>query len=97
MLVLAAHYYGKKGNGDAILEGLRKMAPLVKANEPGCKLYQASRSKDNPDYILIYEHYDDDAALQAHRDAPYFKEIILEQVIPLLEKREPVFYTLEVA
>jgi quinol monooxygenase YgiN len=97
MLVLAAHYYGKKGNGDAILEGLRKVAPLVKANEPGCKMYQACRSKEDPDYILIYEHYDDEAALAAHRETPYFKEIIEGQVIPLLEKRERVFYTLEIA
>jgi quinol monooxygenase YgiN len=85
------------GKGDEVEANLKKMAPLVKAHEPGCALYQASRAKDNPDLFMLYEHYVDDAALQAHRETPHFKEIIEGTIIPLLEKRERFFYDLVVS
>lgn len=96
MIVLAAYYFGKPGTGDEIEANLRKMAPLVKASEPGCTLYQASRAQDNPDNFLLYEHYVDQEALEAHRATPHFQEIIEGSTIPLLEKRERAFYTLAV-
>lgn len=96
MIVLAAYYYGKPGTGDAIEANLKKMAPLVKEQEPGCTLYQASRSQENSDNFLLYEHYVDDAALSAHRETAHFRDIIEGTIIPLLEKRERAFYTLAV-
>lgn len=97
MIVLVARYYGKPGQGDAIEAALKLMAPLVAASEPGCKLYQASRSQDNPDLFLLYEHYIDETALLAHRETPHFQEIIEGVIIPLLEKRERELYTLAVS
>jgi (4S)-4-hydroxy-5-phosphonooxypentane-2,3-dione isomerase len=94
MVVLVARYYGKSGQGDAIEAGLKQMAPRVAVGEPGCKLYQASRSPENPDQFLLYEHYVDEAALLNHRETPHFKEIIEGTIIPLLEKREREMYTL---
>jgi quinol monooxygenase YgiN len=94
MIVLVAHYYGKPGQGDAIQAALRQMAPLVAENEPGCKLYQASRSQENPDQFLLYEQYVDEAALLHHRETPHFQRIIEGTIIPLLEKRERELYTL---
>ena len=94
MIVLVARYHGKPGRGDAIEAALKRVAPLVKEREPGCKLYQASRSQDNPDNFLLYELYEDEAALLAHRDTPHFKEIIEGTIVPMLEKRERELYTL---
>lgn len=96
MIVLVAMYHGLAGKGDEIEANLKRMAPLVKEHEPGCALYQACRSKDNPDQFLLYEHYVDDAALAAHRETPHFKQIIEGTIIPLLEKRERFFYDLAV-
>lgn len=96
MIVLVAHYFGKSGQGDAIEAALKRMAPLVATGEPGCELYHASRSQDDPDHFLLYEHYVDEAALLGHRDTPHFKEIIEGTIIPLLEKRERELYTLAV-
>lgn len=96
MIVLVAKYHGKSGNGDAIAAALETMAPRVAADEPGCTLYHACRSQDNPDFFLLYEHYVDEAALLAHRETPHFKEIIEGTIIPLLEKRERELYTLVV-
>jgi quinol monooxygenase YgiN len=94
MIVLTAKYYLKPGNGAAVDAALQRMAPLVKQHEPGCHLYQVSRSRDNPDLLLLYEQYADEAALQAHRETPHFKEIIEGTVVPLLEKRERELYDL---
>lgn len=96
MIVLVARYHGKPGQGDAIEAALKRMAPLVAAHEPGCKLYQACRSQENPDLFLLYEQYVGEAALLSHRETPYFQEIIEGSIIPLLEKRERELYTLAV-
>lgn len=97
MIVLVARYYAKPGQGDAVIEVLQQMASLVKEHEPDCKLYQVCRSKDNPDFLLLYEQYTDEAAVQKHRETPYFQELILDTIVPLLEKREPAFFDLVIA
>ena len=96
MIVLVALYYGKPGQGDTIEAALKQMAPRVAQDEPGCRFYQASRSQENPDNFLLYEHYVDEAALLAHRETPHFQEIIEGTIVPLLEKRERELYTLVV-
>lgn len=96
MIVLVAKYIVKPGQGDAVEAALRRMAPLVKAAEPGCTLYHANRAADNPDLFLLYEHYADQAALAAHRETPHFKEIIEGTIVPLLERRERELYSLVV-
>ena len=94
MIVLIARYYGKSGQGEAIEAALKRMTPLVVAQEPDCKLYQASRSQENPDHFVLYEQYVDEAALLHHRETSHFKEIVEGTILPLLEKRERELYTL---
>ncbi|MEB3101746.1 putative quinol monooxygenase [Ferviditalea candida] len=94
MIVLLAKYYCKPGNGDQVQAYLQEVKPLVEASEPGCKLYHVSRSNDNPDLFIIYEHYVDQAALEAHRETPHFIAIIEGKIIPLLERRERELSTL---
>jgi quinol monooxygenase YgiN len=97
MIVLVARYYGKTGTGDQILEALQEMAPQVKSLEPGCVMYQVSRSNENPNNFLLYEQYVDQAALDAHRAMPHFNEIVEETIVPLLERREREFFSLAIA
>ena len=97
MIVLIAKYTTKPGNVPQVLEHLKKMKPLVEADEPGCKFYQVSKSTENDNLILLYEHYVDAAALAAHRETPHFKSIIEGTVIPLLEKRERELYELAIS
>jgi len=40
--------------------------------EPGCVSYIPHRVETEPDTIVIYEQYRDEAALDAHRAAPHF-------------------------
>jgi quinol monooxygenase YgiN len=92
MIVLVARYVVKAGQGDTVEAALRRMAPLVKATEPGCTLYHANRASENPDLFLLYEHYTDQDALAAHRETPHFKEIIEGTIVPLLDRREREFF-----
>ncbi len=97
MIVLVARYQVKPGKGGEVLEALSRMAPLVKEQEPGCKLYQVSRSTEDPDHFLLYEQYVDQAAFEGHRTTPHFKEIVEAIVVPLLDKREREIYELVIA
>lgn len=97
MIVLVATYHVKPGMAAQVIAALQEMAPLVAQHEPGCLMYQVCRSQEEPDAFLLYEQYADEAALQAHRDAPHFKRIIEGTVIPMLETRERTFYDLVVS
>lgn len=94
MIVLVAKYYVKPGAADRVAAALERMAPLVKEHEPGCAMYQVSRSTDRPDLFMLYEHYVDEAAFHAHRVTPHFKHIIEDTIAPLLDKRERELYEL---
>jgi len=96
MIVLVAKYHVKPGQMDAVIAHLEEMAPLVKAHEPGCALYTASRSRQDENLLMLVEHYVDDDALAKHREMPHFKQIIEGRVVPLLEKRERELYELSV-
>ena len=92
MIVLTAKYQCKPGMGDSVEEALREMIALVE-QEKGCIHYLVNRSADNPDAFLLFEQYEDEAALARHAETPYFRRIVLDTVIPLLEERERTLYT----
>jgi quinol monooxygenase YgiN len=50
---------------------LRELAAASR-QEPGCVSYVPHRVESDPDTILIYEQYHDQAALDAHRASPHF-------------------------
>jgi len=61
--------------------------------EPGCLLYVGHQSVENPRKFLFYEQYKDQAALDAHRKAPYFKQYVQGELDPILEERSRELYT----
>ena len=88
MIVLIARYQAAPGNGDAVETALQEMAPLVEQHEPGCLLYHACRSTENSDVFVLYEQYEDQAALDRHRETSHFQRIIEGRIVPLLDSRE---------
>lgn len=93
MVVLVARYFVRAGHGDEVEAALREMGALVRAREPDCLVYEVNRSPDDPDQFLLYERYRDEAALEAHRTTPHFREIVEGRILPLLERRERSLYT----
>lgn len=43
------------------------------ADEPGCRQFDVCRDANDPTLFVLYEIYDDDAAVQAHLQAPHFR------------------------
>jgi|GraSoiStandDraft_4_1057263.scaffolds.fasta_scaffold567577_2 quinol monooxygenase YgiN len=59
------------GKGPDFEAAFAVQAKGVRADEPGNKLYQLVKSRTEPDAYVVMELYDDEAALQAHREAPH--------------------------
>ena len=59
------------GKGAEFEAAFAEQAKGVRANEPGHRLYQLVRSRTDADSYVVMELYDDEAAIQAHREAPH--------------------------
>ncbi|MBM3217265.1 MAG: antibiotic biosynthesis monooxygenase [Candidatus Rokubacteria bacterium] len=52
----------------------KELVAKVNANEPGCKLYALHHGEQPHTYVFM-ERYVDQAAVEAHRAADYFKTL----------------------
>ena len=71
MVVLAVTWIAKVGREAEVTAVLAKLTEESR-KEPGCVMFQVHRHKTEQRRFFIYEQYKDDAALEAHRAAPYF-------------------------
>ena len=86
MYVVVAQWYAKAGADDEIAEVL-KVAVRNSRAEPGCRLFMANRSIDDPRKFVLYEQFDDRAAFDAHLATESFKVNVAGRILPLLESR----------
>ena len=61
--------------------------------EPGCLMYVGHQYTQDPRRFLIYEQYQDQAALDAHRNAHYFKQYVNGGLDGIVESRSREFYS----
>lgn len=61
-------------------------------HEPGCRSYVGWQSSEDPRKFFFYELYDDEAALTAHRAAPYFAQYVTNGLSKLMENAEREIY-----
>ncbi len=66
MITVLARFEMLEGKEIDVVEAVRKMADAVKANEPGCLLYVATRGKVNGRELYFFEIYEDEKAFQDH-------------------------------
>ena len=83
MIVLIVHFVVKPGSEEKAREYMRKMEENTR-REPGCRLYIGHQSTVDPRRFCFYEQYDNEAALEAHRAAPYFKQFVTKGLGPLM-------------
>jgi autoinducer 2-degrading protein len=88
MRTLLARYRAQPGRGDLVEATLRTMADEVAEHEPACLVYRASRSLEDPDVFVLYEEYEDEAALAAHRETAHFRDLIEGTIVPVLVSRD---------
>jgi quinol monooxygenase YgiN len=60
--------------------------------EPGCRTYDVHRSLEQPRTFLIFEQYDDPAALDAHRETPHFTDFGKNGLQTIMESRSATTY-----
>jgi quinol monooxygenase YgiN len=71
MVVLAVTWMAKVGREGEVSALFAKLTEESR-KEPGCAMYQVHRHKTEARRFFIYEQYQDDASLEAHRNAPHF-------------------------
>jgi (4S)-4-hydroxy-5-phosphonooxypentane-2,3-dione isomerase len=92
MIVLKVDMLVKPGTEERCKEYIRILQEHSR-KEPGCVQYVGHQSTDDPRRFLFYEVYRDQAALQAHRDAPYFKQYVNGGLDAIMESRARELYT----
>jgi quinol monooxygenase YgiN len=55
--------------------------------EPGCRRFDILNLASDPNHFFLYEIYDNEAALKAHRETPHFKKFAATAA-NMLAKRE---------
>lgn len=63
----------KEGYADQFTEASFGDAQGSTRDEPGCYRFDILKNASNPNLFHLYEVYEDDAALDAHREAPHYK------------------------
>lgn len=94
MIALVVNFLVREGTEEKAKEYMRIMEEHTR-REPGCRLYIGHQSQDDARRFLFYEQYLDQAALDAHRAAPYFKQYVTNGLSTLMESRTAsMFYTI---
>ena len=77
MLGVIAKLTIKPGTNADFEATMKALQAKVRSDEPGNKLYALHKTADvnNVNVYVMLERYDDQAALEAHRAAPHFKEL----------------------
>ena len=89
--VVCAKWTAKPGEEERIARICAELTEPSRA-EPGNRFYQAQRSPENARVFFLYEHYDDEAAYEAHMASEHFTRMVKGEAIPNLESREREFY-----
>jgi quinol monooxygenase YgiN len=91
MIVLKVDMLVKPGTEEKCKELIRMLQESSR-QEPGCLMYVGHQSTENPRKFLFYEQYKDQAALDAHRAAPYFQQYVQGGLDPIMENRSRELY-----
>ena len=86
MIVLKVEMLVKPGTEEKCKELVRVMQEHSR-KEAGCLLYIGHQSIEDPRRFFFYEQYTDQAALEFHRNAPYFKQYVTGGLDTIMEKR----------
>jgi quinol monooxygenase YgiN len=92
-LLVVAQWRAAQGQADLVAEILDRFLPQAQA-EPGIRLFQIARGKEDQGQFMFYELFADEAAFAAHQASDHFRTLILGEALPLLADRQRAQYTL---
>lgn len=91
MICVAVTYLIKAGHEEEAVGWFRPLTRETRL-EPGCRMYQVHRAPEDPRRFFLYEQYDDQAALDAHRASPHFEKYVKGGLLAIIESRAPEIY-----
>jgi quinol monooxygenase YgiN len=91
MIVLAVTWRAKTGNDQRVRE-IFSILMRESRQEPGCLMFVVHRHKTDRRRFFIYEQYKDEAALEAHRNAPHFLKYAKEELPRIADRVEGELY-----
>jgi (4S)-4-hydroxy-5-phosphonooxypentane-2,3-dione isomerase len=75
MLALIVEFRIKPAHIDAFEQSIIENARASRETETGCRQFDVCRDPADPSIFFLYELYDDDAAIQAHLQAPHYLQM----------------------
>ena len=87
MYVIIAPVQMKEGHKEEFIEALVDDARGAVNDEPGCLRFDVTQDAADANRLWVYEVYQDEAAFQAHLQAPHF--IRCQEVIAGLREEGP--------
>lgn len=94
--VVAATWTAREGAEEVILDVIRRLTPLSRAEE-GNLFYQGQVDPDSARRFFLYEQYTSAQAYQDHKDSEHFQELVINYALDFLEERQiRTFQTIEV-
>jgi quinol monooxygenase YgiN len=91
--IVVARWRAKPGERAKVETLLRQLTEAVRS-EPGNLGFVVHRLREDADEFLLYETYKDEAAFLAHREMTHFKNLVIAEAVPRLERREIQSYAL---
>jgi quinol monooxygenase YgiN len=86
MITFAVRMRFASEDREKVQQAVRQLAEASR-REPGCVTYVPTELADNPNMLLIFEQYRDDAALDAHRASGHFREFAIGGLYQWMKER----------
>lgn len=92
-IITFAKWQVKQGNLKAVLSLLKEAVEKSSAEQGNLK-YEVYQGNDNENILMLFEEYENQQALELHRNSAHFQEVVVGKIIPLLESREVIISSL---
>lgn len=86
MITIIARWTVEPSNVQKVMENLPHLVNGSRS-EPGCVAYTPYIESSNPNSVLIFEQYQDNEAVEAHRKSEHFQKYAVGVIVPLLATR----------
>ena len=84
-----AKWQVKEGQLKTVLNLMAEVAQKSR-EEKGNLFYKIHQSHTDANTLLLFEGYTDHAAVEEHRNSPYFQQLVVGQIVPNLVSREVI-------
>lgn len=84
-----AKWQVKEGKLDEVLQILNETSKKS-SEEKGNLFYKIHQSQTDQNTLILFEGYENESALEFHKNSEHYQNLVVSQIIPLLENREVI-------